>query len=78
MVNRLLVISAPGTVKASLTTVITGNIRPRAAGASVQLEKLVGKEWKPVDQAIKENEDILPEITVFKWQMQEIIIQKGN
>lgn len=52
VVNRLLVISAPGTVKASLTTVITGNIRPRAAGASVQLEKLVGKEWKPVDQAV--------------------------
>jgi spore germination protein YaaH/5-hydroxyisourate hydrolase-like protein (transthyretin family) len=52
VVNRLLVISAPGTVKASLTTVITGNIRPRAAGASVQLEKFVGKEWKPVDQAV--------------------------
>lgn len=52
VVNRLLVISAPGTVKASQTTVITGNIRPRAAGASVQLEKLVGKEWKPVDQAV--------------------------
>ncbi|CAN2178640.1 COG3858 Predicted glycosyl hydrolase [Candidatus Nanopelagicaceae bacterium] len=52
VVNRLLVVSAPGTVKASLTTVITGNIRPRAAGASVQLEKLVGKEWKPVDQAV--------------------------
>ncbi|CAB4721914.1 MAG: hypothetical protein F2691_00375 [Actinobacteria bacterium] len=52
VVNRLLVISAPGTVKASQTTVISGNIRPRAAGASVQLEKLVGKEWKPVDQAV--------------------------
>jgi len=35
-------------------------------------------EWEPVDQAIKENEVILPEITVFKWQMQEIIVQKGR
>ncbi|MCX6435948.1 MAG: glycosyl hydrolase family 18 protein [Actinobacteria bacterium] len=52
VVNRLLVISAPGTVKSSLTTFITGNIRPRIAGASVQLEKLVGKEWKPLDVAV--------------------------
>jgi len=52
VVNRLLVISAPGTVKSSASTVITGNIRPRIAGASVQLEKLVGKEWKPVDQPV--------------------------
>ena len=52
VVNRLLVISAPGTVKASSSTVITGNIRPRIAGASVQLEKLVGKEWKLVDQPV--------------------------
>ena len=35
-------------------------------------------EWESVDKTIKENEDILPEITVFKWQMQEIIIQKGQ
>ena len=48
-VNRLLVITAPGTVKSSSSAVITGNIRPRVAGASVQLEKLVGKEWKPLD-----------------------------
>ena len=52
VVNRLLVISAPGTVKSSVATVITGNIRPRIAGASVQLEKLVGKEWKPLDVAV--------------------------
>ena len=52
VVDRLLVISAPGTVKSSASTVITGNIRPRIAGASVQLEKLVGKEWKPVDQPV--------------------------
>ena len=52
VVNRLLVISAPGTVKSSVATVITGNIRPRIAGASVQLEKLVGKEWKPLDVVV--------------------------
>ena len=52
VVNRLLVISAPGTANSSLTTFITGNIRPRIAGASVQLEKLVGKEWKPLDVAV--------------------------
>ena len=52
VVNRLLVISAPGTAKSSVATVITGNIRPRIAGASVQLEKLVAKEWKPLDVAV--------------------------
>ena len=35
-------------------------------------------EWVPVDQTIKENEDELPDITLFKWQMQNIIIQKGR
>jgi 5-hydroxyisourate hydrolase-like protein (transthyretin family) len=52
VVNRLLVISAPGTVKSSSSTVITGNIRPRVAGVSVQLEKMVGKDWKQVDQPV--------------------------
>jgi spore germination protein YaaH/5-hydroxyisourate hydrolase-like protein (transthyretin family) len=47
-VNRLLVLSAPGTMKATDATTVTGNIRPRVAGAGVQLEKLVGKEWKPI------------------------------
>ena len=51
-VNRLLVVSAPGTMKASTSATATGNIRPRIAGAAVQLEKLVGKEWKPVDQSV--------------------------
>ena len=35
-------------------------------------------EWESVDKTIKENENMLPEITVFKWQMQDIIIQKGH
>ena len=49
-VNRLLVLSAPGTMKSLGTATVTGNIRPRTAGVSVQLEKLIGKEWKSVDQ----------------------------
>ena len=52
-VNRLLVLSASGTMKSSSTAVILGNIRPRTAGASVQLEKLTGKEWKPVDLPVQ-------------------------
>ena len=51
-VNRLLVLSAPGTMKALSTATLIGNIRPRNAGASVQLEKLVGKEWKAAGQAV--------------------------
>lgn len=34
-------------------------------------------EWDRIDQTIKEKEAVLPEITVFKWPMQEIILQKG-
>jgi ankyrin repeat protein len=34
-------------------------------------------EWEPVDQTIKKNKDILPELTIFKWPMQNIIIRKG-
>ncbi len=45
-VNRLLALSAPGTAKASSPLTITGNIRPRLAGVSIQIEKLVGKEWR--------------------------------
>ena len=51
-VNRLLVLSAPGTMKSTDATTVTGNIRPRVAGAGVQLEKLVGKEWKPIGAAV--------------------------
>jgi len=35
-------------------------------------------EWDTVDKTIKEQEDILPEVTVFKWPLQKIIIQKGH
>ena len=51
-VNRLLVLSATGTMKSTDATTVTGNIRPRVAGAGVQLEKLVGKEWKPIGTAV--------------------------
>ena len=51
-VNRLLVLSAPGTMKATADATITGNIRPRTAGSSIQLEKLVGKEWKAAGPAV--------------------------
>jgi ankyrin repeat protein len=34
-------------------------------------------EWENVDQTIKKNEGMLPDLTLFKWPMQEIIIRKG-
>ena len=51
-VNRLLVVSAPATVKSAAPITITGNIRPRLAGSSVTLERLIGKEWKAVGAAV--------------------------
>ena len=51
-VNRLLVVSAPATVKSATAITISGNIRPRLAGSSVALERLVGKEWKAAGTAV--------------------------
>ena len=51
-VNRLLSIEAPGTMKSAATATFSGNVRPRIAGASVQLEKFIGREWRPVDQPV--------------------------
>lgn len=51
-VNRLLVVSAPTTVKSAAPITITGNIRPRLAGSSVTLERLIGKEWKAAGAAV--------------------------
>ena len=34
-------------------------------------------EWETVDKTIQENKNMLHEITVFEWRMQDIIIQKG-
>jgi hypothetical protein len=51
-VNRLLVVSAPTTAKSAAPITITGNIRPRLAGSSVTLERLVGKEWKAAGTSV--------------------------
>jgi spore germination protein YaaH/5-hydroxyisourate hydrolase-like protein (transthyretin family) len=48
-VQRLLVLSAPGNAKSGSSIAITGNVRPRTPGIVVNLEKLVGKEWKYLD-----------------------------
>jgi L-ascorbate metabolism protein UlaG (beta-lactamase superfamily) len=34
-------------------------------------------EWEPIDQTIKKEKNMLPEIALFKWPMQSIIIRKG-
>jgi spore germination protein YaaH len=47
-VNRLLSLSAPATVRAGETITVTGNIRPRIAGAYIQFESQVGGIWKPI------------------------------
>ncbi|MEN9687323.1 MAG: hypothetical protein RL381_335 [Actinomycetota bacterium] len=51
-VNRLIVVSAPVSVKSGSNSVVTGNIRPSIGGASVQLEKLVGTTWTSVGQPV--------------------------
>lgn len=51
-VSRLIVVSAPATVKSAAPLTITGNIRPRLAGSSVTLERLIGKEWKAAGSAV--------------------------
>ncbi len=48
-VQRLLVLSAPGNAKAGATFQVSGNVRPRTSGVSINFEKLVGKEWKALD-----------------------------
>lgn len=48
-VQRLLVLSAPGNAKAGTTFQVSGNVRPRTSGVSINFEKLVGKEWKSLD-----------------------------
>jgi hypothetical protein len=40
-------------MRATADATITGNIRPRTAGSSIQLEKLVGKEWKAIGQVVQ-------------------------
>jgi hypothetical protein len=45
-------INPPTSIKAGTRFQINGNVYPRSAGASVILEKLVGKEWKAVAEPV--------------------------
>ena len=47
-VNRLLTLSAPGTVKSGEAISISGIVRPRLAGNYVQVESQVLGSWKPL------------------------------
>jgi L-ascorbate metabolism protein UlaG (beta-lactamase superfamily) len=58
--------------------IIKGQMKPKHIILTHFSENNKQGEWDIVDKTIKEQEDILPEITVFKWQMQEIIVQKGH
>jgi len=57
--------------------IIEKYIKPKHIILSHFTENNKQGEWETVDQTIKKHKDELPDITVFKWQMQEIIIQKG-
>ena len=45
--SRLLLITAPASVKKSESFTVTGSIRPRTAGTFIQAEKLVAGKWQP-------------------------------
>jgi spore germination protein YaaH len=45
--SRLLLITAPASVKRSESFTVTGSIRPRDAGTFIQAEKLVAGKWQP-------------------------------
>ena len=49
-INRTMTLTAPGSLRAGDEMVISGSIRPRSEGAIVTIEKLVGKEWKPLEK----------------------------
>ena len=49
-INRTMTLSAPSSLRAGDEMVISGSIRPRSEGAIVTIEKLVGKEWKPLEK----------------------------
>ena len=51
-VNRVLNVTAPGTVKVTEPVVITGNIRPRNSGSFIQVESLVGGAWKTLGEPV--------------------------
>jgi spore germination protein YaaH len=45
--SRLLLVTAPASVKRSESFTVTGSIRPRIAGTFIQAEKLVAGKWQP-------------------------------
>ena len=51
-VNRVLNVTAPGTVRVTEPVVITGNIRPRTSGSFIQVESFVGGAWKTVGEPV--------------------------
>ena len=48
IVNRVLSLTAPATARSNESIVISGNVRPRAAGAFIQLETQVAGTWQPL------------------------------
>ena len=53
---REVAVNAPGTARSTEAISITGFIRPRTAGAVVQLERLVGNEWRPLASSTNTDE----------------------
>ena len=51
-VNRTMTVSVPGTVRSNEPLQLSGSIRPRIEGVTVQVEKLIGKEWRTIGQSI--------------------------
>ena len=49
-INRTMTLSAPSSLRGGDEIVISGSIRPRSEGAIITIEKLVGKEWKPLEK----------------------------
>jgi len=51
-VNRLLVLNAPATAKSASQIPLSGYLLPRTAGATIFLEKKVGKEWIAITEPL--------------------------
>jgi spore germination protein YaaH len=51
-VNRTMTVSVPGTVRSNEPLQLSGSIRPRIEGVTVQVEKLIGTEWRTIGQSI--------------------------
>lgn len=54
-VNRVLSLTAPTTAKSGDQILISGVVRPRAAGNYLQIESLVAGIWKPLGQPVVTN-----------------------